>query len=84
MKTQDLKDKSTDKLTGELNMTKAITIALSVVVFLLFAICIYGLILKDNNGVFIPLMVVAFSTGSMIPINIISMKKIKEELKTRN
>ncbi|MCL5244271.1 DUF4448 domain-containing protein [Cellulophaga sp. 20_2_10] len=84
MKTQDLKGKPTDQLKGELNMLKVLTIALSVVVFLLFAICMYGLILKDNNGVFIPLMVVAFSTGSMIPMNYMNMKKIKEELKTRD
>ncbi|MDO6490984.1 MAG: hypothetical protein ABJD66_00070 [Cellulophaga sp.] len=83
MKTQDLKNKPTDKLKGELKGLKVITTALTIVVSFLIIICIYGLVAKGNNAVFTPLLVVAFSTGSMIPLNYMNMKKIKKELESR-
>lgn len=79
----DNKDKSNEKLTSELKGLQIITGALIGIVSLLFIITLYGLLTKDNNKVFIPLMVVAISSGMMIPINFRNMNKIKKEIERR-
>ncbi len=78
-----LESKTTEQLQSNLMMLKTVTITLGVVLLLLVSISLYGLITKDNNGTFIPLLAVGVSLSGMIPIQIISMKKVKDELKKR-
>lgn len=80
----DIKEKTTEKLEGELKMLKIVTIALIVVLVPLFIITTYGLLTSEKTSVFLPLLVVAFSCGTMIPIQYLSMRKIKKELASRN
>jgi hypothetical protein len=80
----DIKEKTTEKLEGELKMLKVITIALIVVLAPLFIITIYGLLTKEKTSVYLPLLVVAFSCSMMIPIQYLNIIKIKKELASRN
>ena len=62
---------------------KIISYTLMIVVGLLLSLSIYGLLFKENNSTFIALIVVGASCGSIIPIQLISIKKMKTELKRR-
>ena len=79
----DLKSKNTEELKSYLLVTKIITYTLIGVLGLLLGISIYGLLTKEDNGTFIASIVVAISLGAFIPLNYITMKKIKRELKLR-
>jgi hypothetical protein len=79
----DLKNKTSEKLNSELELIKIIIGMLIGALSLLVGICIYGLLAKDNNGTFISLLVVAFTTSLIIPSGYGYLKKIKEELKSR-
>lgn len=83
MKHTDLKNKTTVQLQSNLNMIKTITIALVVVLILLMAVTIYGFVVKENKTTFIALFAVAISCSGILPLQFISMKKIKTELKSR-
>ncbi|MFP4845979.1 redox-active disulfide protein 2 [Winogradskyella sp. PE311] len=80
----DLKDKSTEKLKGELKGLKMITGVLIGVLGLLFIVCVYGLITKEDNSTFTALIVVPLALSAIIPLNYGNMKKIKKELESRN
>lgn len=83
MKKDELESKPTEKLRGELKALQIITGVLVGVLTLLFAVNIYGLIMKEENATFIALTVVAVSCSAILPLQFISMKKIKAELKSR-
>ncbi len=83
MKNNDLKNKTNEQLQSNLNVNKAITIALIIVLTLLTAISIYGLIAKDNVPTFIALLAVACTSWSFLPLPIDSIKEIKNELELR-
>ncbi len=83
MKNNELKNKTTEELQTNLNLIKATCIALIVVLTLLVGITTYGFIMKDNKSTFIALFAVAISCGAMLPIQFVSMKKIKTELNSR-
>jgi len=53
-----ISEKTTEKLEGELKGLKIITGALLGVLVVLFIVCIYGLLRKDDNGIFSSLIVV--------------------------
>lgn len=78
-----LEDKSTEKLEGELKGLKIINGTLIGVLGLLFVVCIYGLLTKNDNGVFTSLIVVPIALSAIIPLNFGNMKKIKNELESR-
>ena len=78
-----LSDKTTEQLKAELKGLKIINGALIAVLGLLFAMCIYGLIAKEDSSVFSSLIVVPIALSAIIPINFGNMKKIKAELKSR-
>ena len=78
-----MKNKTTEKLIGEMKMLKIISYALIIVITLLLSISIYGLLTKDDTSVYIPLIVVGISCGAMIPIQLISINKIKKEIASR-
>lgn len=83
MKKDELESKPTEKLRGELKGIQMITGALMVVLTLLFAVNIYGFLTKEENATFIALTVVAVSCSAILPLQFISMKKIKTELRSR-
>lgn len=78
-----LNEKTTEKLEGELKGLKIINGALIGVLSVLFIVCIYGLLKKDDNGVFSALIVVPIALSAIIPVNFGNMKKIKAELESR-
>lgn len=80
----DLKDKTTEKLNSELNAIKVVTGALIGVLTLLFIVCIYGLLIKENKSTFTALIVVPLALSAIIPMNFGFIKKIKKELQLRN
>lgn len=80
----DLKEKTTEKLEGELKAMKIITGALIGVLGLLFILCVYGLFFtEDKSGTFGALIVVPIALSAILPINLGNMKKIKAELESR-
>lgn len=83
MKESVFKNKSTKELSDTLKMLKIVFITLTVVIALLLAITIYGLFFKDNNATFIALFAVGVSCAAILPVQFISMKKIKNELTSR-
>jgi len=78
-----LKNKSTAQLKSNLNMLKAITAALIVVMVLLISITTYGLIVKKEKSTFIALFAVAFSMLGVLPVLFTSMGAIKKKLSQR-
>jgi len=79
----ELNEKTTEKLEGELRVLKIISGALIGVLSVLYIICVYGLLKKDDNGVFSALIVVPVALSTIIPVNYRNIKKIKAELKSR-
>ncbi len=78
-----LKNKTTEKLNTELKALKIITGALIGVLSLLFVICVYGLIVKEDSSTFTSLIVVPLALSAIIPLNYGNIKKIKKELELR-
>lgn len=83
MKEHSFKNKTTVQLVSTLYLVKFITAALIFVVTLLLAITIYGMLTKENTSIFIALFAVAISCSAILPIQFISIRKIKTELKSR-
>jgi hypothetical protein len=83
MTTESFKDKPTKELEGTLKMLKIISYSLSVIIILLLSFTIYGMAAKEDNGTFVALFVVGLSCAAILPLQFESMKKIKNELKTR-
>jgi hypothetical protein len=83
MKNNDLKNKTIEQLQSKLNVNKAISITLIIVLTLLTAFSIYGLIAKDNVPTFIALFAVACTSWSFIALPFMFKKDIKTELKLR-
>lgn len=76
-------EKTTQELLASIQAHKVIIIALAIVGGLLAAVCIYGLTTKDENSVFLPLLVVAFSCTGIIPLQISAISNMKKELISR-
>lgn len=83
VKKNELKEKPTEKLKSELKGIKTVTGALIGVLIVLFAVNLYGLILKDNNATFIAGMAVAIALSAIFPLQLSNIKKNKTELKLR-
>ena len=79
----ELKEKTTEKLEGEFKGLKIVNGALIGVLGLLFLVCIYGLLTKEDNGVFSALIVVPIALSAILPLNLGNIKKIKAELESR-
>lgn len=78
-----LSEKTTAQLHSELKLTKAVTVALVIVLTLLFLVNLYGLLTKEDNSTFITLMIIPFALSPIVFINLSTMKKIKKELTSR-
>lgn len=83
MKKDSFKDKTTDQLKANLKAIKAITGILMGVLALLITVSLYGLLTKEDNSTFFPLLAVGFSCCAILPMQFQSMNKIKQELKLR-
>ena len=79
----DLSSKSTKELKDTLKVLNIVAYSLLSVIFLLLAFTIYGLLFKENNKTFLALLVVGLSCSSILPLQFSSMKKIKDEIKSR-
>jgi len=84
MKYTELDKQTTEKLESELKKIKSITIVLIGILILLLLLIIFGLLFKDKNSTFIPLIAVLVSCSLSVPFQFINMKKIKTELHARN
>ena len=78
-----LKEKTTEKLASELRLLKMSTGILIGILSVLFIVCVFGLFTKDNNRVFISLIVVPIALSAILPSQFSNMKKIKAELESR-
>jgi hypothetical protein len=78
-----LEEKTTERLEKELKGLQIVNGALIGVLSVLFIVCIYGLLKKEDNGVFTALIVVPIALSAIIPMNFGNMKKIKSELESR-
>ena len=76
-------EKTTEKLEEELRVLKIINSTLIGTLSILFIVCIYGLMTKDESGVFSALIVVPIALSAIIPVNFGNIKKIKTELESR-
>ena len=83
MKKSELKKKSSEGLKSNLKGIQIITIALLFVIGMLLGVTIYGIMTKGMDAVFISLLVVGIGCSAILPLQFITMKKIKEELKSR-
>ncbi|MEZ2414501.1 hypothetical protein ACA086_06005 [Muriicola sp. E247] len=83
MKNNELKGKTIKQLHSNLSAIKVITIALVIVLSLLKVISIYGYVTKENKSTFIATFSVAIALCGVLPLQFMSMKKIKNELKYR-
>lgn len=79
----DLNNKSIKELKDTLKVLNIVAYSLLSVIFLLLAFTIYGLLFKENNKTFLALLVVGLSCSAILPLQFSSMKKIKEEIKSR-
>lgn len=84
MKNQDLNKKTTEKLQSELKTINTVTGALIGVLFVLFAVVIYGLLTNENKSIFIALIAVGVSCSVILLLQFSNIKKIKTELNLRN
>ncbi|WP_296316778.1 redox-active disulfide protein 2 [Winogradskyella sp. UBA3174] len=75
----DLIDKTTEKLKAKLESFKMITGVLIGVLSLLFIVCVYGLLTKEDNSTFLALIIMPFALSAIIPLNFVNIKKIKKE-----
>lgn len=76
-------NKTTEELAGSIKALKIISIAIGIVSSLLIAIAIYTYFVKDNNASAISSLVIGISCMSMIFIQILSIKKMKAEIASR-
>ncbi|MEM0931318.1 MAG: hypothetical protein AAGJ12_02555 [Bacteroidota bacterium] len=79
----DSKTETKESLKSKIDKLKIVTGMLSAVLLILFVICVYGLLTKDDNDVFLGLIVVPIALSSILFVNVKSMKKMKSELESR-
>lgn len=83
MKTNKLKNQTTEQLKKALNMLKGITGALIIMTIIVLSISIYGLMNKENTVLFIALIAVGTSCSALLTVQFVLMNNIKTELKSR-
>jgi len=81
MKEQDFKVMTTEKLQKDLKMIKAVTATHGVMILILFCFALYLSIVKDQMRTFV---VTPIALSTLVFVNMNSIKKIKEEIKSRN
>lgn len=76
-------DSNTDtkeSLKSKINTLKIVTGVLVGVLFVLLAICIYGLLVKEDKGVFRALITVPIVLTTIVFVNAQNIKKMKSQL----
>ncbi|OSY88763.1 hypothetical protein WH52_03575 [Tenacibaculum holothuriorum] len=79
-----LKEKTTENLENKLKLLKISTGFLAGVSSILFIICLYNLLTREDNSIFRSLIIVPSVLFTIIPIYYGNIKKIKNELNSRN
>ena len=79
----DLKSKTINKLKSELQLYKVLNYMLMTIIVLVITVCVYGIIVKEENSTFVILITSVLCTGGVIPLNYSNIKKIKKELELR-
>ena len=77
------KDKTNEQIEGMIKAIKVITIAIAVVAGLVILLSIYTMLTKEDNSSSIPLIAVGASCFAMVPIQLLNIKKMKDELARR-
>jgi hypothetical protein len=83
MKNKSLNTQTTKQLEGNLLLLKLMSLLISISSLALISICIYGLIMKEDTSPFIALLVVGVSCLGILPFQLINIKRISSELKSR-
>ncbi len=77
------KDKTNEQLEGMIKAQKIICYAIIGVSIPLIALSLWSIFYQEKNSTGLPTLVVGFACFAMVPIQMLSMKKIKEELARR-
>ncbi|MEQ6125022.1 hypothetical protein AAON49_12515 [Pseudotenacibaculum sp. MALMAid0570] len=80
---QYIKRLTTEQLKSRLKKTRVVVIVLIVMLSVLICASVYGLITKDNNPVFLSILVVGLFCFGTLPHQFKMMRKIKEEIESR-
>jgi hypothetical protein len=83
MKDNNFKSKTIEELTYTFALFKMVTGALIFAILILLSVTIYGMMMKDDIGVFVTFFVIGISCSATLPFQFINMRKIKTELKLR-
>lgn len=80
MEMNHLNNQTTVQLQSQIKLNKTIAFALVIVLSLLTAVCIYGLIAKDDTSTFIALLAFACTSWTFLVIPFSTMKNAQTEL----
>ncbi|WP_019036953.1 hypothetical protein [Psychroflexus tropicus] len=83
MKSNTLNSQPTKQLKTNLTLLKVMSLLISISSLALIGICVYGMLTKENISAFIALMVVGISCLAILPLQLINIKRISTELKSR-
>ncbi|PID67791.1 MAG: hypothetical protein CR968_04925 [Flavobacteriia bacterium] len=83
MKNFDLKNRTKKELESLIKIMKGISAALILSITLLFILSIYGIVLKENKAIFIALLVIALASVAILPLQLKTIKTVKDELNNR-
>lgn len=76
----DLKDKTTEALEKEQKALQVATWIFGCLLLTLFAVCIYGLLMKDDSDTYAALIIVPIALSASVSMNYQKIRKIKSEL----
>jgi hypothetical protein len=79
----NFKNKKTGELTFLFSLIKRITTALIFVIVVLLSITVYSMVTEDDFGTYLPTLIIVLCCSATLPIQFMSMKNIKTELKLR-
>ena len=83
MKKEDLRNKTIIELESELKKLKSTSGIVIGISMALYAVTIYGLLTKEDTSTDLALMVVAIACAASLPSQFGSIKKIRDELKSK-
>jgi len=83
MKPNTFANQTNKQLEGKLLLFKVMSLLIIFSSLALISICIYGLVMKEDSSPFIALMVVGVSCLGILPLQLINIKRISNELKSR-
>jgi len=81
MNEQDIKEMTTEKLQQDLKMTRVATATLGGMLLILFCVALYTSIVKDQMSA---LIAVPIALSTIVFLNMNSINKMKEEIKSRD